>query len=77
MIVYIVQMEEQSTQLIPNHEPHRYVLGVFDHIKDARKAGKAEEVWREGRYIATMHDYVLGYINEEKLHYAEEYPNNV
>lgn len=44
---------------------HSYVVGVYEDLKDAKKAAIIEENNRAGKYDANINSYVLNELPEE------------
>ena len=65
-IVYVVEMLRWG-----DRENHSYVEGVFTTKEAAERCGYLEEIWRAGKYQASISKIQLDYIDPEVIKYAE------
>jgi len=64
-VVYVVEMLRWG-----DREKHSYVEGVFSTMEEAEKCGHLEEIWRGGKYQASISKIVLNYIDPRVVKYA-------
>jgi hypothetical protein len=59
ILIWVVTMHRTTKS------EHSYVVGVYDDLKDAKKAAIIEEYNRAGKYDADINSYVLNELPEE------------
>lgn len=64
-VVYVVEMLRWG-----DREKHSYVEGVFSTMEEAEKCGYLEEIWRGGKYQASISKLILNYIDPRVVKYA-------
>lgn len=57
--IFVVTMHRNSLS------EHSYVVGLYEHFIDAKKAANIEELNRAGKYDADIKDYRLNELPEQ------------
>lgn len=56
-----------------SRESHSYIVGVYSTHTLATKVARAEEIWRGGKYICYVSEFIVDDFNQDKMeHYKNE-----
>lgn len=63
--IWVVTMHRTTNMHRTIKSQHSYVVGVYEDLEDAKKAGVIEEYNRGGKYDADINRYVLNELPHE------------